>query len=232
MKLFKSIIVAIIAAVASVGLHAEVYSINVGEFNRLKVVDGVNVDYYCSRDSAGIVTFECNDADAASFIGMSNTDHELVISYTTTGQTRSGLPTIKVYSSFLSKVENSCDSLVRVMSVVPCPNFNVSQIGNGRLVVRDISATRVRAKINTGNGSIVLYGKCDEAVLNMTGTGTLQADGLSAKIVKISAYGTGSVGCHASELLKIHGIGSTRIYYRGDPVVRNRAVGVKVEAIR
>lgn len=222
----------ILAAAAIAGLHAETYSINVGEFNRLKVIDGVNVDYHCSSDSAGIVTFECADPQAASFIGMSNRDQELSISYTTTGTTHPNLPTVKVYSSFLTKVENSGDSLVRVMSVVPCPNFSVSQIGNGRVVVRDISATRVRAKINTGNGNVVLYGKCTEAVLNMTGTGILQADGLEAATVKVSAYGTGSVGCWARELLKIHGIGSTKIYYKGEPAVRNRAVGVKVESIK
>lgn len=229
----KHIFITLLIAVTTLSqAYAETYSLNMGEFSRLKVIDGINVDYHCSKDSAGIVTFECDNSDAASLIGMSNRDQELTLSYTTTGQTRTGLPTVKVYSSFLTKVENSGDSLVRVMSVVPCPNFSVSQIGNGRVVVRDISATRVRAKINTGNGNIVLYGKCDEAVLNMTGTGILQADGLDATTVKVSAYGTGSVGCHPAELLKIHGIGSTRVYYRGTPLVRNRAVGVKVEQIQ
>lgn len=226
------VITLLLALVVPVCASAETYSINVGEFSRLKVIEGINVDYRCNSDSAGVAFFECDDPDRASAIGLTKNGEELTVSLTSANRVYDRLPTLRVYSSFLTKVENSGDSMVRVLTVAPCPNFNVTQIGNGRIVVRDISATRVRARITTGNGTIVLFGKCDEAVLNMTGTGHLQADGLKAATVKVSAYGTGSVGCFPTGTLTVHGIGSTSIYYRGHPEVRNRAVGVKLENIR
>ena len=226
-------IIAVMIATALTSLRAETYAINVGEFNRLKVVEAINVDYRCNPDSAGWVTFRTDVPDAASAIGLSNSKGELTISFTVPLNEMKPvpLPTVTVYSSFLTKVENSGDSLVRVLKVQPCPEFSAAQIGNGRIVVRDIKATQVSAKINTGNGQVILFGQCDEATLKMTGTGTLQADGLEAQTVKVSVFGTGTVGCFPSKLLKIHGAGSTKIFYKGSPEIVNRAVGVKVEQL-
>lgn len=230
----KTILTAIAALIATaLTLRGETYSINVGEFTRLKVVEAINVDYRCNPDSAGMVIFRTDLPDAASAIGMSNNKGELTISFTVPLNEMKPvpLPTVTVYSSFLTKVENSGDSLVRVLSVQPCPEFAASQIGNGRIVVRDIKATQVKARINTGNGQVILFGKCEEASLKMTGAGTLQADGLEAQTVNVGAYGTGSIGCCPEKLLKIHGLGSTKIFYKGSPEIRNRAVGVKVEQL-
>lgn len=231
----KKTILTMIAAImaAALTLRGETYSINVGEFSRLKVVEAINVDYRCNADSAGLVIFSTDIPEAASAIGMSNNKGELTISFTVPANEMKPvkLPTVTVYSSFLTKVENSGDSLVRVLRVQPCPEFSASQIGNGRIVVRDITATKVRARINTGNGQVILFGKCDEASLKMTGAGTLQADGLEAQTISVSAYGTGTIGCCPGNLLKITGLGSTKIYYKGSPEIRNRAVGVKVEQL-
>nr|MBD5377723.1 hypothetical protein [Bacteroides sp.] len=211
---------------------AETFTLNVGEFTRLKVVDGINVDYHqCQSDSAGLVIFECNDKALASTIGMAKNKDQLTLSYTTVNERPTGLPTVRVYSSFLTSVENSGDSLVRVMRVSSCPEFKVKQIGNGRIVVRDIKATKVSAALATGNGTVVLYGTCNEAALNMTGTGVIQADALKANTVSIRTFGTGQIGCNPSAELKIRGLGSTSVYYKGAPEIRNQAVGVKLEHI-
>lgn len=205
----------------------EDYSLKIGEFSRLKVIDGINVDYISNPDSAGVASFSSTHA-TASTIGFSNNNGELTISFTSTDVNRTGLPDVKVYSTFLTSVENAGDSTLRVLTVAPCPNFSAKQIGNGRMVVRDIKATKVRGTLSTGNGSVVINGKCDEALLKLAGTGTIQADGLEAIDVKCSAVGTGSIGCWPTKLLKIHGMGSTSIYYRGNPEIKNRGVGVKV----
>jgi len=227
-----AIILAFISFAATVGAAepVETYTINTGEFSRLKIIDGINVDYICSPDSAGIATFAATK-DMASNIGFANNKGELTISLTTTDISTQGRPSVKLYSSFLTSIENSGDSLVRVLTVAPCPAFSVKQVGNGRMVVRDINATRVNASLATGNGTVVVYGKCEEASLKLTGTGTVQADELEAKTVKCSAYGTGTIGCWPTGVLKVHGMGSTRIYYRGKPEIKSRAVGVKIEPL-
>ncbi len=223
----------IAALLAVISLNAETYSLNVGEFSKLKVVESINVDYRCNPDSAGLVIFSTKAPEMASMIGLSNKNGELSVSFTVPASEMklTDIPTVTVYSSFLTKVENSGDSLVRVMTVLPCPCFSASLIGNGRIAVRDITATQVTAAVKTGKGQISLYGKCDDLTLTMYGTGTIQADGLLAQNVKVRAYGTGAIGCNPDKLLKISGLGSTTVYYKGSPELRNRAVGVKVEKL-
>ena len=48
----------------------------------------------------------------------------------------------------------------------------------------------------------------------------IQADGLEAQSVKCSVLGTGSIGCWAVDNLDVRGIGTTKIYYRGEPKVK------------
>lgn len=206
------------------------YSLDVHDFTELKVSNGLNVDYVCSTDSAGTATFEAAE-DLAGLIIFSNNDKgTLTIELDTNGFKYKGLPTVRVYSSFLNKVENSGDSLVRVLTVAPCPVFSARIVGNGRLSVRDIRATTVNAKISTGKGQLVINGSCDQANLNNTGTGSIQADGLTANKVKASILGTGPIGCSAKEQLGVQGMGSGKVYYRSEyePAIKNRAIGVKV----
>lgn len=220
----------IMGLTAAADSHVEEYSLKTGDFSRLKVIDGINVDYIASTDSAGIVIFNAT-AQQASTIGFANKKGELTVSLTVNDISAVGRPTVRVYSTGLTSVENAGDSLVRIITVPACPTFSVKQIGNGRTVVRHIEANNLRANLSAGNGTIVINGTCDEASIKLAGTGTIQADNLDAKTVKVSAYGTGAVGCHPLSLLKIHGIGSTSIYYRGNPEIKNRAVGIKIQQL-
>lgn len=209
------------------------YSLDVHDFTQLKIANGLNVDYVCSPDSAGVATFETTDEMAALIIFKNNDKGTLTIELDTNGFLYRKLPTVRVYSSFLNKIENSGDSLVRVLTVAPCPEFTARIVGNGRLSVRDIRATTVNAKISTGKGQLVINGTCDHANLHNTGTGSIQADGLKARQVKATILGTGPVGCSASEQLNIQGMGTGTVYYRDDlaPAVKNRSIGVKLQPI-
>lgn len=231
------VICAAVVVICAITAHAESvpsrYSLDVRDFTELKVTNGINVDYVCMPDSAGVATFECTN-DLASLIIFKNNDRgTLSIELDTNGFKYNNLPTVRVYSSFLTKIENGGDSLVRVISVAPCPQFTARVVGNGRLSVRDIRATTINAKISTGRGSLVINGTCDQANLSNTGTGNIQADGLKARSVKASILGTGPIGCTATEQLGIQGMGSGKVYYRQEyaPAIRNRAIGVKVQPI-
>ncbi len=205
------------------------YELNVGDFTQLKVTNSINVDYRCNTDSAGIAVFYATP-DHASAIIFSNNKNRLEVQLSADAASLQGKPTIVVYSRFITKVENSGDSTVRVLSSISGPSFKARLVGNGHLVVRDIDAVQIDGSINTGNGTLVIYGRCSSAKFNNTGKGNIQADELSAETVKCVQVGTGSIGCCATSSLTIYGA-SGKVYYRGNPTLKNHSIGVDVIAI-
>lgn len=221
-----------ILIVASLAAGAQSsYKVDVGDFDRLQVKGNINVNYVASADSAGQAFFDAPD-DLASGIVFRNKDGRLSISLSDDVKDRSDLPVVTVSSAFLVNVENSGDSTLRLVKVMPVPKISVKIIDNGRIICRDLNCFRVDASLSTGHGEIVLFGKCDEAVYNFVGTGLIQCDELEARSVTVKAFGTGQVGCWATSTLKIYGGGSTTVYYKGTPAeIIDRGVGIKLRSI-
>lgn len=204
------------------------YELDVNDFSELKVVEGINVDYVCNPDSAGKAVFYATP-DLASVLMFTNNKNKLEMQIATDGIDYKNLPTVTVYSNFLTKVENSGDSAVRILDVAPGPRFKANLIGNGRIVVRNMNTTQVDASINSGNGTIVIKGKCATAKLSNVGVGAIEADELESTDVKCILVGTGSVGCSVKQNLTVIGTGSGKVYYKGTPEkVTNRSLGIKV----
>lgn len=207
------------------------YELKVGDFNRLVVDDGINVEYNCSEDSTGLAVYETSRAVADQLIFDFSKKGRLMIQkqFHGEGELTKGLPVVKVYSNFLSQVQNNGDSTVIVMSVAACPEFKASVIGNGRLVIKDIHANKFDGAIKTGNGQLVVSGKCDQASFSNTGVGSIQADNLEANEVSCRFFGTGTTGVWAKERLTIKGMFPGKLYYKGNPEkVKNYSMGVKV----
>lgn len=223
---------AMLAGLTADGATATVkkYELKVNDFTYLDVEDGYNVDYRCSEDSAGMAVFETTPQIADAII-FENKKGKLTIQkpFHGDGELSEGLPTIHVYSRFLKQVENCGDSTVRVLSLRPTMEVKAFVIGNGRLVVRDVECAKFDGAIKTGNGSLVVSGNCDSAVLSNTGTGAIQADNLKAKEVSARFFGTGTTGVWATELLKIKGVMAGKLYFRDKPAkIKNYSMGVKV----
>lgn len=231
---FSEIIIAIAAVCSSLTAFAQEhtrYELDVKDFSELKVTDAVNVDYVCNPDSAGKAVFFAKP-DVASRILFVPSNNKLEIQLSPAENNYPAeLPKVTVYSSYLTFAENSGDSTLRVMSVAPGPKFRARVIGNGRIVVRNVKATQVDASLDTGKGSVVVYGEATTAKLSCTGTGTIQADELKAVNIKCSLWGTGSIGCAPSETLSVMGAGSGTVYYRGKPSIKNRSLGVKLSPL-
>lgn len=207
------------------------YEVKVGDFTQLDVEDGFNVDYKCSHDSAGLAVFHTTPALADKIIFENNNKGKLSVEKPFYNEEKpiEGLPTITVYSRFLKEVRNSGDSIVRVVSIRPTMEVKATLIGNGRLVVHNLECSKVDGAIKTGNGTLVLSGRCENASLSNTGTGTIQADNLEAKKVSAQFFGTGTTGCWATELLKIKGVMAGKLYYRNKPEkIKNYSMGVKI----
>lgn len=200
------------------------YHFEVGNFVNLSIQNNVNVVYTHCNDTIGHVRYKSEPDFEDAFI-FSNNKGSLKIQVQTDDVGKPGLPTIYVSSNHLEKIDNYSDYNVRVESNVKADIFSCSLIGNGSITVSDIDATNVNAKITAGMGTIILSGECTNADFKLTGTGTIQANMLKASNVSCKILGGGAISTYPLRTLEVKGIGSTKIYYRGNPVIKRRGGG-------
>lgn len=200
--------------------------INVGDFNKLTVVNGVAVRYASVADSAGMAVIDGPES-AVSAITFENKSLKLRIEAVSEEPVES-LPVVTVYSMALAEAQNWGDSTLTVAKVNPGPKLKVSVIGNGSIVVPDITASEVEASVKAGNGTVFLSGKAQKAKYTIMSAGVIEARTMEVKDATCNMIGTGSIDCNATKSLKVKGIGSGSVYFWGTPEVKNHAVGVKV----
>ena len=229
MKRFINLMAAATAVLAAAAQNKD-YAINVGDFHEFTVVNNISVIYRQNPDSMGYAVYSCLPA-VASDITFSNKDSKLRIELNQE-PTGAKLPTITIYSLALTKATNWGDSTVVIDNVNPGAEFKLKVIGNGEIIARDVKCTKAEASIETGNGHIFISGKCQQAKLNSISTGAIEAGNLQAVKASCRITGTGSIDCYATEELKVSGIGSGTVYYRGTPQVKNKGLGIKVVKIK
>lgn len=222
--------------VASVGASAAVQDFKVDRFQKIKVTGPLDVDCIYCPDSVGIIRVNAPVAEQMPWVDAQVKGDKLHLRLILPDNMRMGtapvseeLPDVRVYTNYLTSVENEGDSTVRVMTATNVPKFKAVLIGNGRLSVRGIDAEKVEAKAMAGRGTLVLNGNADEAKFVVVGAGLIQADGLKAR--KVTVKGAGTAGVHATEQLSISGLGSGTIYVKGSPDIKKRAPGLKVQPI-
>ena len=204
------------------------YTIETGQFDKLKVNANANVIYRNVPDSTGYAAYTTVEDNPDLFV-LTVKNGTLRIQQGETQWKDNALPTLYVYSDFLTSVESSSDRSVIVENLAPCATFGVNLIGNGTIVVENIKSNTVSASITTGNGTINLSGKCNDATFKMVGAGLISADRLCADNVKCKILGTGSIGCWPVDNLGVRGIGSTKIYYKGKPNIKKIGGGKLLE---
>lgn len=204
---------------------------NVGQFTTLLVQDSVNVVYRNDPQLNGTVRWISGDHEVDDPLIINNNNGTLKIQVSTDDFDDSeaslypDCPTLYVYSDFLNKILNYSDAQIIVESPAKCPKLEISLVGNGITNVSGIDATEVYAKITAGMGTVTLSGHCDKATFRMTGTGTIQADELKAESISCKIFGGGTIGCSPSDNLSVRGIGSTKIYYSGNPNISHKGGG-------
>lgn len=200
------------------------YVVNVGQFDKIKVCDNVNVVYKCLPDSTGFVQYRGDKQFADAFI-LTPKGGELKIQVSTEDVGNPDLPVLYVYSDFLTSVENSSSFSLVIENPAPCAEFKAVQIGNGSITVESIKTNKVTASLATGNGTVTISGIAKDASYRMVGTGIISADRLEAENVQCKILGSGTIGCWALKNLAVKGIGTTKIYYKGDPKVKKAGGG-------
>lgn len=225
-----AMLVAMVATAATAAAQTPVkqhHEINMGDFGELRVVDAINVDYFCNPDSAGYVVFDC-EPEIAPLILMSNKSNILRL------QTQSDvpiprLPRVRVYSTWLVSAENSGDSTLVVNAPAPGATLKLRVIGNGTIIGKGLHANIVEGRIDTGRGKLFMEGVAKWIKLRTVGTGSIEAGTLKCDRADILIGGTGSVDCNVANELTVKGLGSGKVYVKGTPQVKNRTLGtVKV----
>lgn len=221
----KKIILIMAAVLASaVQMSAREFTLPVGQFSKLSVDDNVNVTYIGADGSPSRVRYEGDQKYAKAFI-ITNKGDKLRIQVETEFVNDPELPMLYVYSDFLKSASNSSEATLKVESAAPASEISLSLMGNGTLVADNLRATKVSAAIKSGNGTIAVTGNCETADFTMVGNGTIQADHLEAATVSCKILGNGSIGCWPVNKLKVRGIGSTKVYYKGRPEIDKKGGG-------
>lgn len=232
MKHIYTVILIILTAVNAVNAQqVQRHVVNVGDFTSLRVVNAINVDYKSHPDSAGKAVFHAPVDLVNAIMFINNGKGKLSIELDIAGAETRKLPTVTVYSRFLTSIENIADSTVRAFNVNAGPKFKARLEGNGRLSLRNIDTDEVSAKVFTGRGQLAIDGRCSKASLSCTGPCAIQADQLIADKVDATITGTGSIGCSPSTELTVKGTGPGTVYYGGSPTVKNRSIKGKIKKI-
>lgn len=215
----------------ALGAYAEgasKYRPRFSDFNDLTVSSDLNVVYKCNPDSAGYAVFECHPS-VAHAITFSFNKQKLKIEVITDSALVYELPTVTVYSSALKKVTNLGSETIIVESPAPVDDLSLKVIGNGAIVADGVKCTRLSAASQAGKGTLTISGAANEANYTIAGVGAVSAIETTTVKSKCWLTGTGSIECNVRDALTVYGVGSGTVYYTGDPTIKKRAPGVKLE---
>lgn len=205
--------------------HAKTITVEVGQFEKLKINGNLSVIYKNLPDSTGFARFETDLDDDDIFTFSTKGEGQLKIEPSDEKWGVKNLPIIYLYSDFLTSLESYSEQHVELVSLAPCSTFSVNLVGNGSVDVNDVKCNNLSAAVTTGNGKIYISGSCLSASFRMVGAGLISADQLRADNVKCWILGTGSIGCWPIDNLNVKGLGSTKIYYKGSPNIKKKGGG-------
>lgn len=126
---------------------------------------------------------------------------------------------ITVYTSNLTKVRNTGAATVSLDSL-DTDILDVENSGVGAFRLNKVLADMVYVKCS-GVGDISINGETQEAELNCSGVGSINAKDLKSNNIKANVSGVGGITCHATEFIdgKVTGVGSLK--YAGHPQQRH-----------
>lgn len=237
--MLKKLLTLTIILLSTLTAAAEIQTLKVDRFQKIRVIGPLNVDCVYNPDSVGYITVNAPNAGQISWVEASTSVNKLKLQLRLPDDMRQGvvpvepnLPSVKVYTNYLTEVSNEGDSIVRVITSTNVPSFTARLIGNGYLSVRGIDTEKLNVKLITGRGTIAVHGRTDEESIVMAGVGTIEADGVEAAKAQIRFTGSGNVGVFATKQLKVFGAGSGTVYVKGTPEISSKmALGIKLQPI-
>lgn len=214
----------VILTSASAAPKEKHFAFSTPQFKELRVQDNVNVIYKVSTDSIARVSYTAPEDFADSFI-FTNSGGTLKIQVTTEDVGKTDLPTLYITSNHLERVHNYSDFNITIENTGTVPAFEATLIGNGMINVNLVKADKIDARTTAGRGQIILQGECRKANFRITGSGTINAAGLAIDDLDCKILGAGSIYCPTLKTLTVKGLGSTKIYYPGNPKIKHSGGG-------
>ena len=227
----KRNLIFLIAVCLCAAAFARKFEVKTGTFSKLVVQDNLNVVYEHQPACEGIATFEWDNshADALMFVNNGKDKLTVMISPDFIGKNIE-FPVVYIYSEFLRELESSSESTVTVKKPARCPELKIKLFGNGTIDVSGLDANKITAAQMTGHGLIKMTGKTADAVYKVAGAGHIDACGLEAVKVSCHVFGGGEIHCHPIEEIKLKGLGSTTVFYSGNPTkVKKQGIGKLVK---
>ena len=224
-RIFLSVVLCILTFSWVAAFNPERYTLNVGDFSELEIVDNISVIHRCNADSAGMAVFTAT-SDVVPCLIFTNKKEKLKIEWNidmNVPVTES--PVITVYSKIIVSVENCGDNTVYVENPSPGALFKARVVGNGTIAVKNIYTTQTEASLDTGKGNIILEGTTRVSKFKNIGKGVINALNLQSDDCTVTLLGTGKIECFANRELTIKGMGSGSVYVKGNPAIKKRAIG-------
>lgn len=231
----------LMAAVSVIALTAaaETQTLKVDRFQKVRVLGPVNVDCIYMPDSVGYIIVDAPASHQISWVEASTSGDKLKLHLRLPDEMRQGvapvpadLPSVRIYTNYLTEVSNEGDSIVRVITSTNVPSFTARLIGNGYLSVRGIDTEKLKVELLTGRGTIAVHGKAEQENIALAGVGTIEADGVESQTVKVKLAISGNVGVWAKEKLTVTGTGSGTVFFKGTPeIIKKLALGIKLQPI-
>ncbi len=220
MKPIRYIFILLIALLTlnPLSLKAAEKTQQVGPFDAISAQGGVKVTYRCEPDSAGLAVIV--NPEGADGVEISVKKGLLTIKNQDESANFANWPEVRVYSAYVTSLSSEKNARIEALLQTTVPEFSATVSGNGLIVAKGVDCTSAKLSLSTGAGKIEASGKTVELSCNLVGTGSIEAADLRAEIVKCRAMGTGSIGCQAIDTLDVTGLGSTRIFYKGNPDVK------------
>ncbi len=193
---------------------------SVGNFLQLRVTDGINVVYHCNPDSAGMVSYRTTAELSRKILLSNNNKGRLTIQLAASVlDNPEPLPTLHVYSSTLTDVQNNGDSTLTISSMAPVSEFRAELSNNGAITITNLEAVTAHLAIVTGKGTITASGRdLTSLQCRSLGTGTINALNLPAYDINARVMGTSHIYCTSlGGKLTVKGAGSGKVHYAGKP---------------
>jgi len=193
----------------------EKYEIKVGEYNKIKVESVCEIQYYAVPSDT--VTLEIQPNIREYFV-VEVENGELIVRTTKKISYSSGkTPVLTVSTPVLNSLAIAGICTFKANGKIKADTFNLefsgTGSGNAELDVNSLKASM------SGVGSFVLYGRADNAEINMSGAGEFNASSLQVREASVNLSGAGTIRVYCSEKLHINADGVGTLEYRGSPIL-------------
>jgi hypothetical protein len=191
----------------------EKYTINIGQYNGVKVEGLCEIQYYAAPSNT--VTLEVQPNLREYFV-VEVENNELIVRTTKRISYNSGkAPILTVSTPALISLNITGACTFKTIDIIKTDTFNleISGAGEGKAEL-DVNSLKTNM---SGAGSFELSGRADNAEIKFSGAGELKASSLQIRDASVSFSGAGAIRINCSERLSLVARGAGMVEYRGSP---------------